>query len=337
MSLTADQIITSLKKKEYQPVYFLHGTESYFIDQVVQFAETQILSEAERSFNQTILYGKDTDHKTVVDNARRFPMMSSHQVVILKEAQEMKTLKDLEGYIEKPMPSTILVIAHKYKRFNMNSKLGKLLKSKAVLLETKALYDNQLPDWIQSYLKKKKLNIGQEAAILIAEYLGTDLSKVVNELDKLVLNLPAGSEVSSREIEANIGISKDYNVFELQRALGQRDILKANRIVNYFSANPRRNPLTVVIGSLYGFFSKLYQLHFVKSATEADQLKALKLNSAFFLRDYRSAMKNFSFQRTEKVIALLREYDLKSKGVDYNGTGKPEGELLRELVWRILH
>ena len=279
----------------------MHGAESYFIDQVVNYVESKILTEAERSFNQTIFYGKDTDHKTVVDNARRFPMMASHQVVILKEAQEMKTLKNLQAYIEKPMDSTILVIAHKHKKFNTNSKFGKLIKSKTVLLESKALYDNQLPAWIESYLKKRKFGIKQEAAILIAEYVGTDLSKVVNELDKLVLNLPAGTNITSKEIEANIGISKEYNVYELQRALGQGDVLKANRIVNYFSANPRRNPLPVVIGSLYGYFSKVYQLHFLKGASEQDQLKALKLRSAYFLRDYRAAMRNFSFPRTEKA------------------------------------
>lgn len=337
MSLTADQIISAIKKKEYRPIYFLHGKESYFIDQVVQYVESKVLTESERSFNQTILYGKDTDHKTVVDNARRFPLMASHQVVILKEAQEMKTLKALLGYIEKPMESTILVIAHKHKRFNMNSKLGKALKSKAVLLESKPLYDNQLPAWIQTYLRKRKLSIQQEAATLIAEYVGTDLSKVVNELDKLTLNLPAGTKVTNKEVETNIGISKDYNVFELQRALGQRDSLKANRILGYFAANPRKNPLPVVIGSLYGFFSRLYQLHFLKNAPEKEQLKALKLHSAYFLRDYRTALRNFPFPRTEKAIALLREYDLKSKGVDYNSTGKPEGELLKELVWKILH
>lgn len=337
MSLTADQIIASLKKKEYKPVYFLHGTESYFIDQVVHFVETKVLTEAERSFNQTVLYGKDTDHKTVVDSARRFPMMASHQVVILKEAQEMKTLKDLLSYIEKPMDSTILVIAYKHKRFNMNSKLGKAIKSKTILLESKALYDNQLPAWIESYLKKKKFTIKQEASILLADYVGTDLSKVVNELDKLTLNLPVGTNITSKEIEANIGISKEYNIFELQRAIGHRDVLKANRIVNYFSSNPRRNPLPVVIGSLYGYFSKIYQLHFLKGASEQDQLKALKLRSAYFLRDYRSALRGFSFQRTEKAITLLREYDLKSKGVNFNSTGKPDGELLRELVWKILH
>lgn len=337
MSLTADQIIISLKKKDFQPIYFLHGTESYFIDQVVQYAESKILTESERSFNQTVLYGKDTDHKTVVDNARRFPMMASHQVVILKEAQEMRTLKDLQSYIEKPSATTILLVAYKHKRFNMNSKLGKALKNKAVILESKALYDNQLPGWIESYLKKRKFPITPQATGLIAEYVGTDLSKVVNELDKLILNLPAGTQITEKEVEANIGISKDYNVFELQRALGQRDVLKANRIVNYFSANPRRNPLPVVLGSLYNYFSKVYQLHFLKSASEQDQLQALKLRSAFFLRDYKSAIRHYNFQRTEHVIGLLKEYDLKSKGVYYNGTGKPEGELLKELVWRILH
>lgn len=335
--MTYQDILKDFKQKKYHPVYFLHGAEPFFIDAIADYAEHHILSETEQAFNLTILYGKDTDHLTVVDNARRYPVMADRQVVLLKEAQDMKSLAELATYIEKPLDSTVLVICHKYKTLNLNSKFGKLLKEKAVVLEAKPLYDNQVPDWIQHYLKDKKLSITPGAAALLAEYLGTELSKISNELNKLVLNLPAGQEISEKDIEDNIGISKDYNVFELQKALGTKDVLKANRIVQYFAANPRKNPLTVIIGSLYNFFSKLYMLHFVKNLPEKDVLEALQLRSAFFLRDYRAAMPHFPLFKTEQVIALLCEYDLKSKGVNYNSTGKEDGELLKELVWRILH
>ncbi len=335
--MTHQDIIQSWRKQQFKPVYFLHGTEAYFIDAVSDYAEQHVLNETEKAFNLTILYGKDTDHLTVVDNARRYPIMAERQVVIIKEAQDMKSLAELAKYIENPLNSTILVICHKYKALNLNSKFGKLLKEKAIILEAKSLYDNQIPDWIQQYLQAKKLKIVPAAASLLAEYLGTELSKIVNELDKLSLNLPPESEITEKDIINNIGISKEYNVFELQKALGTRDILKANRIIQYFAANPRKNPMPVVIGSLYNFFSKLYILHFVKNLPEKDLLTALQLRSALFLRDYRAALPHFPLAKTEAAIALLREYDLKSKGVGYSSTGKEDGELLRELVWRILH
>jgi DNA polymerase-3 subunit delta len=335
--MTFQELQQSLKKKEYRPVYFLHGEESYFIDAISDRIEDGVLNEGERAFNQTILYGKDTDHLTVLDIARRYPMMAERQVVIIKEAQDMKTLKELQTYVEKPLTSTLLVICHKNGKYNLNSKFGKAIQEKGVVFEAKRLYDNQVPDWIQDFLKGKKISIKSDAAHLIAEYLGTDLSKVVNELDKLVINLPAGAEVNLQIVEETIGISKDFNVFELQKALGERNILKANRIVNYFAANPRRNPLPVVIGSLYTFFSKVYMLSFLQNQAEKDQLAALELRSAYFLKDYREAARLFNRPRSEQVLSLLREYDLKSKGVDYNSTGKPEGDLLKELVWKILH
>ena len=335
--MTYEQILSQLKKKQYQPVYFLHGTEPYYIDAIADYIEDHALSESEQAFNQTILYGKEVDHKTVVDAARRYPMMAPHQVVILKEAQEMRSLKDLQSYVEHPSETTILVICHKHKKFRLNTKLGKALKSKAVVFESKAPYDNQMPDWIASYLSRNKLKITPQAAALIAEYLGTQLSKVANELDKLAINLPSGTEITPKHIEENIGISKDYNVFELQKALGQRDVLKANRIVQYFASNPRKNPLPVVIGSLYNYFSKIYLLHFLGQKSEREILDGMKLRSAFFLKEYRHAAKNFNRARTEHVIGLLKEFDLKSKGVEFNNVGKPEGDLLKELVWRILH
>ncbi len=335
--MTFEQILQELKQQKYRPVYFLHGTEPYFIDVISDYIEEQVLSEAERAFNQTVLYGKEVDHLAVIDTARRYPMGAARQVLILKEAQEMRNLKDLQGYIEKPLETTILVIAHKHKRFNFNSGFGKALKKHALVFESKPLYDNQVPDWIAGYLKGKQLHISPAAAALIAEYLGADLSKVANELDKLAINLPAGTGINEQHIEEHVGISKDYNVFELQRALAERDLLKANRIVQYFSANPKKHSIVMVIGALYNYFSKVYMLHFLKNTPEKELLDALKLRSAFFLREYRLAARNFPRSKTEQVIGLLKEYDLKSKGVGYNSTGKPDGELLKEMVWRILH
>jgi DNA polymerase III subunit delta len=335
--MTHQSIIAEIKHKRFAPVYFLHGPESYFIDLIADAVEAYGLEEHEKAFNQTTLYGKDTDYLQVLDAARRFPMMAERQVVLLKEAQDMKTLKDLEAYVEKPTPSTVLVICHKYKKYNLNSRLGKAIKANAVLFESKELYDNQVPDWIADYLKGKKLKAGPAAAELLAEYLGANLSKVANELDKLALNLPVGAEVSQQHIEQHIGISKDYNVFELQKALGIKDVLKANRIVNYFIANARKHPIQVIIGSLYNYFSKIYLYHSVAQRPEPEILSALGLRSGFFLREYRTAARQFSARKSEEVIHLLREFDLKSKGVGYNSTGKPEGELLKEMTWRILH
>lgn len=333
--MTHQEILKSLKAKEYKPVYFLHGTESYYIDTISKYIEEKILAEGERSFNQMIFYGKDSDPKTIIDTASRYPMMASHQVVILKEAQEMKGLQDLQLYIEKAVPTTIFVICHKHRKLDARTRLAKSLKAHAVVYESKKLYDNQVPDWIATYLKSKKMTIAPNAAQLIAEYLGTDLSKIVNELDKLVINLPAGTAVNEKHIQDNIGISKDYNVFELQRALGTRDVVKANRIINYFISNPRKNPLVVVIGTLYNYFSKVFILHFMKHDADRDISKALKLRSDYFLKEYKIAARNFNLPKTKKVIHLLKEYDLRSKGVDNDSTS--EGELMKEMVWKILH
>ena len=335
--MSYQKILTDVKKKQFAPVYFLHGEESYFIDLIADTIEEHALAEHERAFNQTILYGKDTDHLQVVDAARRFPMMAERQLVVIKEAKEMKSLKDLQTYVEKPSPTTVLVICHKHKKYNFNSKFGKALKAQAVVFEAKPLYDNQVPDWIADYLRSKQLKAGPAAAELLAEYLGAELSKVVNELDKLALNVPADSEVTQQLIEQHIGISKDYNVFEFQKALGVRDVLKANRMVQYFIANPSKNPIQVIIGSLYNYFSKIYLFHSVARAPEPEILSTMGLHSSFFLREYRGAARHYSLSKAQEVIHILREFDLKSKGVGYNSTGKPEGELLKEMAWRILH
>jgi DNA polymerase-3 subunit delta len=329
-----NEIIKDLKSKKYSPIYFLHGEESYFIDEIANYIEKNVLNESEKSFNQTILYGKEANYNAVVDTARRFPIMAERQVLVIKEAKEMRDLAKLERYVANPAPTTLLVICHKHKKLDQRSKLAKALKKNAIIFESKKLYDNQMADWVSTYLRKYQYKIKHDATQLIVEYLGTDLSKVANELDKLMLNIPKGAEISMADVQKNIGISKDYNIFELQSALGKRDVIKTQRIVSYFISNPRKNPLVQVISSLYGFFSKIYIYH--SAGQISDNEMAQKLGTrTFFLKDYRIAAKNFNRTKTEKAIHILREYDLKSKGVNRDST--PDTELLREMIFKILH
>lgn len=336
--MTHQDILKDLKKKEYQPLYFLHGEEPFYIDMISDFIEKNVLGDAEKGFNQTILYGKEIDAQAVIDTASRYPMMSPYQVILVKEAQEMKTLDKLISYVEKPVKTTILVIAHKHKSFKkFNTKFGKALKKHAIIFESKKLYDNKVPDWIMSYLKSKKLIIKPQVAALIGEYLGTDLSKISNEMDKLALNLAANTEVTAEVVEQQIGISKEYNVFEFQKALAARDVLKANKIVNYFAANERKHSLVMITGVLYNFFSKVYMLHHLKRKPGADILKTMGLRSDWFLKDYNLSASRYSLLAVENILHTLREYDLKSKGVDFNSTGSEPGALLKEMVYKILH
>ena len=339
------EIIKSIQKKDLKPVYFLHGDEPYFIDAITEVVEKSILTESEKSFNLTILYGKDIkDIMAIIDNAMRYPMMAQRQVVIIKEMQDIdflkrgkenEALKRLQNYVEHPLSTTVLLLAHKHKKLDMRTAFGKALVKHAVVFESKALYDNQVPDFIRNWLKENKLAIDQPAMDLMVEYLGTDLGKVINELEKLKLNLTEGSSISAELVEKYIGISREYNVFELQKALASKDILKANRIAKYFSENPKDAPFVMVISSLYGYFSKLFMFHFIKNQSPADQVKTLGLRTEWFLKDYNIAAKNFPRLKSELIIGLLKEFDLKSKGV--NSDGVPEGQLLKELVYKILH
>lgn len=324
---------------DFSPIYFLHGEEPYFIDQIADLIEEKALTEAEKSFNQTILYGKDLSAKAVIDTVRRYPMMSQRQVVILKEAQDMKELPALDKYLTNPLDSTIFVICHKYKKHRLTGSFGKAVKAKAVVFESKRVYDNQMPEWIMGYLKSKKREIDPAAARLVAEYLGTKLSNVTNELEKLILNIPEGKKITDIEVEEHIGISREYNVFELQKALGQRDTGKAFRITKYFAANTRKHPLVMVVGALYNYFSRLYVLKGLIAARKSEQeiLKALGLRSSFFLREYNAAAKHYNRQQVEGVIQQLATYDLKAKGVDFNATTSDDESLYLELVWKILH
>lgn len=336
--MTFEEILRDIQAKRFMPVYFLHGEEPFFIDRIADAVEAHALSEAEKGFNQTILYGKEVDPVTLLDYLRRYPMMSERQVVILREAQEMKGLAELAAYVENPMLSTVFVVCHKHKKFDMRTKAGKALQGKnTVLLESKRLYDNQVPDWISGYCKTKKLGIEPQGAALLAEYLGSDLDRIANELDKLVLNLPAGTAVTPAHVQEYVGINKDYNVFELQKAFATRDLPKIARIREHFASNIRRNPLIVTIGSLYTYFSKVYMLHSIKNSSDAEMVKTLELRSEWFLKEYKLAANNYSPAQTAHVISLLKEYDLRSKGVDNDTTSTGEEELMKELFWKILH
>ena len=332
-------LLKQIKSKDFAPLYLLHGDEPYFIDRLEEAIERYALQEHERAFNQTILYGKDTDHLQVVDAARRFPMMAERQLILLREAQDMRGLKELANYATKPAPTTVLVISHKHKKLNGNTTLFKQIRQHGVVFEAKGLYDNKVPAWITGYLRDRKYKIEPAAAGLLAEFLGTGLGKITNELDKLLLNLAPGTEVTTQIVEEQVGVSKDYNVFELQRAVGHRDPLRVARILQYFRANPKAGPLPMVTGSLYNYFSKVFLLKELHQQRESRQaiMKALGLRFDFFLSDYETTARNYSLTGMYSVFALLREYDLKSKGLGSNLAGRGEGELLKELCWKLMH
>ena len=331
-----EQIISDLKNKIYKPIYFLSGEEPYFIDLITKYINDNVLTDAEKSFNQTLLYGKDTEIHTVINTAKRFPMMANYQVVIVKEAQNIKKIDELIHYANAPLKSTILVINYKYKTLDKRKKLYKAINANSILFESKKLYDNEIPAWINSYLKNKNRTIDPNAGMLLNEYLGNDLSKIANELDKLIITLPDGEyNITTSHIERNIGISKDYNNFELHKALTQKNVLKANRIVNYFSHNQKANPFVVTISSLYHFYSKVLVYHFIKNKSDRRSVAATLKVNPYFVGDYEKTAKQYNPKKTVEIFSMLREYDLKSKG--FNNVSTSQGELLKELVYKILH
>jgi DNA polymerase-3 subunit delta len=331
--MTAQQIISDFKKKNYKPIYFLMGEEPYFIDEISDYVAENVLAEHERDFNQTILYGKETNTLSIISEAKRYPMMAERQVVIVKEAQNINDLDKLAPYVEKPQTSTILVLCYKYKTLDKRKSFTKLLDKHAILFDSKKLYDNQLPDWIAQYLKEKGYSIQIKALHMLVEFLGNDLSKITNELGKLMIIVPKGKEISADDIERNIGISKEYNIFELQKALGQKNILKANQIVFYFGANEKDNPLVMVVSALYTYFSKLLAAHYAEDKSPNGLAVALKVNP-YFVKEYQQAAKNYSANKIKNIFSYLRETDMKSKGVD--NVSASDGELLKELVFKIL-
>ncbi|OFX63740.1 MAG: DNA polymerase III subunit delta [Bacteroidetes bacterium GWB2_41_8] len=332
--MTFEEIIGNLKKKIYHPIYFLMGDETYFIDKISDYISDNVLTDAEKGFNQTILYGKDTEAHNIIANARRFPMMSNHQVIVVREAQNIKKIEDLESYAKNPLNSTILVINYKYKTIDKRKTFAKLIDQKGVLFEAKKIYDNQLPAWIINYLKIQNYTIAPQAAAMISEYLGADLSKVTNELDKLIISVPAGTQITPDHVEKNIGISKEFNVYELQNALGERNLLKANQIINYFGANPSANPIPVTISGLFSYFSKILNYHFLEDKSQNNVASVLQVHP-FFVKTYISAAKNYNIKKLVEIISILREFDMKSKG--WGNVSASPADLQREMIYRILH
>ncbi|MFC4633108.1 DNA polymerase III subunit delta [Dokdonia ponticola] len=333
MEYTKD-ILSDLQNGIIHPVYFLSGEEAYFIDEIADYIEDHILDESEKGFNQMVLYGRDVTIEDIVGNAKRYPMMADRQVVIVKEAQDLsRTIEKLASYVENPQPSTVLVICYKYKKIDKRKALAKALKKNGIHFESKKLYENQVSDWLRRLVIHKGYHINPKAAHILVEYLGTDLSKVNNEIEKLMLILSKGSEITPEAIEENIGISKDFNNFELRKAVGERDIVKAQRISQYFTQNPKDNPLVLTISSLYGFFSNLLRYHGLPQKDKTTVARALGVNP-FFVGEYTTAARHYPMKRVSAAIALLREADVKSKGVGSSPFATPD--LLKELLVKIM-
>ena len=329
-----DQILSDIHKKNFAPVYFLTGDEPYFIDMISDTIENEALDEADRAFNQIVLYGRDVDVETIANHARSFPLMGERMVVIVKEAQDVKNLEEFEKYLDTIPETTLLVFAYKYKKFDKRKTLAKKIDKKGVWFESKKLYDSNIPGWIQNYLKGEGYSITPKANQMLADYLGTDLHKIANELKKLIIALPKKKSIDDADVERNIGISKDYNGFELQNAIGSRDVLKANRIVNYFGDNGKDNPLLVTVITLYGYFTKLIKLHTTQDKSQGNLASVLGVNP-FFVKDYLAAARNYPPATCIRCISILREFDLKAKG--YESGDVSEKDLYREMIFKLMH
>ncbi|MBW6490436.1 MAG: DNA polymerase III subunit delta [Lentimicrobium sp.] len=334
MATDYKKIISDIRKRIFHSVYLLSGEEPYYINLISDVIENEVLDEAGKEFNLTVLYGRDVDVRAIVDYAKRYPMMASHHVVIVKEAQDVKNLEEIQPYVEKPLDSTILVLCYKYKKYDKRKTLAKTIEKRGIFFESSKIYEEKMPGWIKSQVESSGYSITPKAAIMIADFLGNDLSKIDNELGKLYISLKNGSEITEKLIETNIGISKDFNVFELQIALARRDVLKSNRIVNHFVANPKENPLVKVVIMLYLFFSKATLIKYMEGKPDNEVAAAAGVN-LFFLNDYKTAARNYSFGKLIQIISIMREYDLKSKGLDSGSAD--EGELTREMIFKILH
>lgn len=334
--MTFEEIKRELRAKQYRPIYLLQGEETFFIDRLALAIENGVLTDGEKEFNFTVMYGKDTDAETIASTARRYPMMAPYQIVVVREAQLLTDIEKLEKYAQNPMPTTLLVLAYKGKTIRSNSKLAKAIAhSNGVIFDAKKYYENQIPGWIQKYLQAHQYAIQPDAAAMLVEYLGNDLGHIANELDKMMLNLPLNATVTRQHIIDNIGINKEYNIFELQEALANKQSLRVFKMVDYFTANPKAGPLVMLTGTLFRFFSKLYIYHHVLKQPEAQALKHMGLTSAWALKDYKAAVKNFPLPKTRQVLEVLYQFDLKAKG--YETVGGQDGELMKEMMVKILY
>lgn len=331
--MSAEKIIGDWKKSKFKPVYWLEGEEDYFIDKVVHYAEHEILTEAEAGFNLMVFYGKDASWIDVVNSCKRYPMFSERQVVILKEAQQMRDIDKLEPYIEHPLSSTIFVVSYKEKKVDGRSKLAKTLKEKGEMLTTKKMYDNQLPDWTNELITSKGRSISQKALMLLVDHIGNDLSRINNEIDKVLVNLGERMNITEDDIEKYVGVSKEYNPFELQGAMAQKDLAKAMKIIQYFEANPKAAPIQLILPTLYNLFSKTYMI-FGQQAKDDKTIAANIGVNPFFVKDYVATARNYGYGGVEAAILLLHTYNLKSVGVNDSGTS--DGSLLKEMVAKMM-
>ena len=331
--MSVEKILGDWKKLKFKPVYWLEGEEEYYIDKLMHYAEHEILSEADAGFNLTVFYGKDADWTAVINACRRYPMFAERQVVLLKEAQQMRDIDKLEAYIDKPLTSTVFVVSYKEKKVDGRSKLAKLLKDKAELFSTKKMYDNQLPDWTSELIRSKGYSISQKALLLLVDHIGNDLSRIDNEIEKLLVNLTGRNNITEDDIERYVGVSKEYNVFELQDAFAKKDKAKAIRIIQYFESNPKAAPIQLILPSLYNFFSKAY-MTFGQSATDEKAIAAAIGVNFYFVKDYITAVRNYKYEGIENGLLLLHAYNLKSIGV--NSTNTEDASLLKELVVKIM-
>jgi DNA polymerase III subunit delta len=331
--MTFESLFTELKAGQYKPVYFLMGDEPYFIDAITDYIAAHALTDSERAFNQLVLYGRDTDIGTVISSARRYPMMAPRQLIIVREAQQLRSLEGLDSYLSAPLATTILVFAYKYKKIDKRTKLAKLLGEKSVLFESDKIREDKVPAWISNALSADGFQIDPKAASLLVDFLGNDLGKIKNELEKLILVLQKGNKkITAEVIEKNIGISKDFNNFELNRSLVERDVVKANRIIRYFADNPKNNPFVLTISSLFYYFSKILIFHSLADKSKENIARELGINP-YFVAEYQQAARIYPAVKTRNIISLLREYDLKAKG----GSAASDGDLLKELIYKIIH
>lgn len=335
--ISSEEIIRKIKDKQYSPIYYLMGEESYYIDLISDYISENILNETEKEFNQTILYGADVDVATVINAAKRYPMMSEYQVIVVKEAQAINNIEELSFYIQKPLKSTILVLCHKHGTLDRRKKLASEIEKFGILFESKRIKDSQLPSFISTYMKQRKIDVDPKASAMLAEFIGTDLSRLTGELEKLLITLPVGQKrITPEQIEKNIGISKDYNNFELRNALIEKDILKANKIIKYFEENPKSNPIQLTLSLLFNFYSNLMLSYYAPEKSEQGIAAWIGLKSPWASRDYISAIRKYSGVKTMQIIGDIRIADAKSKGIN-NTSSTSDGEILRELVFKILH
>lgn len=331
--MSVEKIITDWKKKNFKPVYWLEGEEEYFIDKAVEYAEHHILNESEASFNLTVFYGKDANWPDVVNACSRYPMFAERQVVLLKEAQQMKDVEKLESYIENPLSSTVFVVSYKEKKLDARKKFAKLVKEKGVLITTKKMYERELPEWTQELLRSKGLTITPKGLALLVDHIGNDLVRIENEIDKLSVNLGKRTSITEEDIEQYIGVSKDYNVFELQSALAAKDLARSIRIIQYFEGNPKAGPIQLVLPSLYSFFSKVFMVFGAGTNDEKTIATAIGVNP-YFMKDYMQAARLYTYPGVEKVLLLLHQYNLKSVGV--GSTNTEDASLLKEMVVKMM-